>query len=128
MTVHYVLDWVDEGVALELMNAVTEWKQERPNSTIPATTDNAQKIVNAIHEADGFGPPHWMFCTHPEPCSQEGSLSQGSVQPPGEGHKNTTATIHDMLERCGAATGQLLCCIGVGGEEVGQRPTVNQAD
>ncbi|KAJ8356661.1 hypothetical protein SKAU_G00194550 [Synaphobranchus kaupii] len=48
-------------LAEELTNAVTEWKLERPNMTIPVTTDNASNIVNAIHEADGLGPQIGCF-------------------------------------------------------------------
>lgn len=44
-----------------LMSAVTDWKLERPNITIPATTDNAQNMVNAIKEAAGLGPQIGCF-------------------------------------------------------------------
>ena len=43
-------------LAEELRNVVTEWKLERPNMTIPVTTDNAANIVNAVNETDGLGP------------------------------------------------------------------------
>lgn len=39
-----------------LMSALTDWKLERPNTTIPVTTDNAQNMVNAIKEAARLGP------------------------------------------------------------------------
>ncbi|KAL0188452.1 hypothetical protein M9458_015551, partial [Cirrhinus mrigala] len=43
------------------MSAVTDWKLERPNITIPVTTDNAQNMVNAIKEATGLGPQIGCF-------------------------------------------------------------------
>ena len=43
-------------LAEELRNVVTEWKLERPNMTIPVTTDNAANIVIAVNETDGLGP------------------------------------------------------------------------
>ena len=72
VTVHYISDWELKGYVLqtcpvyeshtsahlaqELKQAVTEWKLERENITIPATTDNAPNIVNAIRDTDVFGP------------------------------------------------------------------------
>lgn len=47
-------------LAEELKEAVSEWKLERPGSTIPVTTDNARNIVNAISEA-GLGPQIGCF-------------------------------------------------------------------
>lgn len=77
VTVHYMSDWEMKSAVLqtrplyeshtsahlaeELENAVTEWKLERPNVTIPVTTDNASNIVNAINEADGLGPQIGCF-------------------------------------------------------------------
>lgn len=78
VTVHYMSpDWEMKSAVLqtrplyeshtsahlaeELTNAVTEWKLERPNITIPVTTDNAANIVNAIHEAGGLGPQIGCF-------------------------------------------------------------------
>lgn len=69
--VHYVLDWEIRSMlqtgplyeihastcfVLKLMNVVTEWKLERSNIAISVTTDDAQNIVDAICEIDGFGP------------------------------------------------------------------------
>ena len=38
------------------MYVVTDWKLERPNTTIPVATDNAANIVNAVNETDGLWP------------------------------------------------------------------------
>lgn len=72
VTVHFVADWeikcyvlqtrpvyeshTSTHLAHELMQAVTEWKLERANVTIPVTTDNAPNIVNAIRDTRVFGP------------------------------------------------------------------------
>ncbi|XP_053180810.1 E3 SUMO-protein ligase ZBED1-like [Scomber japonicus] len=68
VTVQYISDWELKGYVLqtcpvyerhtsahltqELKQAVTEWKLERENITIPATRDNAPNI----HDTDVFGP------------------------------------------------------------------------
>jgi len=44
----------------ELKNAVTEWKLERPNTTIPIATDNAANIVNAVNYVE-LGPQIGCF-------------------------------------------------------------------
>ncbi|XP_057181407.1 E3 SUMO-protein ligase ZBED1-like [Triplophysa rosa] len=77
VTAHYISDWQLESAVLQtcplfenhtsshladaLMSAVTDWKLERPNITIPVTTDNARNMVNAIKEAAGLGPQIGCF-------------------------------------------------------------------
>lgn len=77
VTVHYMLDWQMKSAVLqtrplyeshtsahlaeELKNAVTEWKLERPNTTIPVATDNAANIVNAVNETVELGPQIGCF-------------------------------------------------------------------
>lgn len=77
VTVHYMLDWQMKSAVLqtrplyeshtsahlakELKNVVTDWKLERPNTTIPVATDNAPNIVNAVNETDGLGPQIGCF-------------------------------------------------------------------
>lgn len=59
VTAHYVtLEWEIKSSVLHLadalMGALTEWKLERINTTIPASSNNADKIVNTIKEATGL--------------------------------------------------------------------------
>lgn len=48
------------NLAEHLMEAVQEWKLEKPGITIPVTTDNAKNITNAVKEA-GLGPQIGCF-------------------------------------------------------------------
>lgn len=43
------------------MSALTDWKLERPNTTIPVTTVNAKNMVNAIKAAAVLGPQIGCF-------------------------------------------------------------------
>ncbi|KAK7915974.1 hypothetical protein WMY93_011735, partial [Mugilogobius chulae] len=79
ITVHYIVDsdWQIKSAVLqtrplyeshtsahlseELKQAAREWKLERPNVTIPVTTDNAANIVNAVRDTDGLGPQIGCF-------------------------------------------------------------------
>uniref|UniRef100_A0AAQ6A8D6 BED-type domain-containing protein n=1 Tax=Amphiprion ocellaris TaxID=80972 RepID=A0AAQ6A8D6_AMPOC len=79
VTVHYMMnnEWQIKSAVLqtrpvyeshtsanlsdELKTTMTEWKLNRPNQTIPVTTDNAANIVNAVRDTDGLGPQIGCF-------------------------------------------------------------------
>lgn len=60
-----------ENLAEVLREAVVEWKLDRPNVTIPVTTDNAKNIVNATKEA-GLSPHIGCFAHTVNLASQKG--------------------------------------------------------
>ncbi len=50
-----------EHLSTALTQAVTKWKLERCNSTIPVTTDNAKNMVNAVNATAELGPQIGCF-------------------------------------------------------------------